>query len=49
MQSDGNCFVGDVVLDSVYVVSMDEDVILDRIYEKQIFVDFYCKDLIFFR
>ena len=33
MQSDGNSFCGDVVLDMLY---RDEDSILDQKYEKQI-------------
>ena len=37
MQSDGNCFCGDVVLDSFVIEYNDEDSILDEKYEKQIF------------
>ena len=32
-------------MDSVNNASKDEDSILDKIYEKQIFSDFYYKDL----
>ena len=35
MQSDGNSFYGDVVLDSLNKASRDEDSILDQNYEKQ--------------
>ena len=34
MQSDGNSFLGDVVLDSFNKASRDEDSILDQIYRK---------------
>ena len=44
MQSDGNSFGGDVVLDSVNMLSSYEDAILDQIYEKQ---KFLYKDLEF--
>ena len=44
MQSDWNSFRGDVVLDSVNVAYRDEDSILDQIYLKQIFLDFYYED-----
>ena len=33
MQSDGNCFCGDVVSDSLNKTSRDEDNILDQIYK----------------
>ena len=37
MQSDGNSFCGDVVLDSFNKASRDEDQILDQIYHFKIF------------
>ena len=37
LQSDGNSFCGDVVLDSFKMEYSDEDSILDKICEKQIF------------
>ena len=37
MQSDGNSFCGDVVLDSFNMKYSDEDSILNKKYEKQIF------------
>ena len=37
MQSDGNSFGGDVVLDSVNVASKDKDSILDQIYANRFF------------
>ena len=45
MLSDGNCFCGDFVLDSVNMSSSEEDSKLDHTYEKQIFSDPYYKDL----
>ena len=36
MQSDGNSFCGDVVLDRFYIVYSDEDSIKDQKYEKRI-------------
>ena len=44
MQSDGNSFGGDVVLDSFNVAFRDEDSILDQKYEKQILWDLYYED-----
>ena len=41
MQSDGNSFCKDVVLDSVNMTYRDEDSILDQIYGIQILLDFY--------
>ena len=41
MQLDGNTFYGDVVLDSVYMVSREEGIIWDEIYKKQIFSVLY--------
>ena len=35
MQSDGNRFFGDVVLDSFNKESRDEDIILDQIYKSK--------------
>ena len=37
MQSDRNSYRGDVVLDSVNIAYMNEESILDHIYEKHIF------------
>ena len=42
MQSDGNSFCGDVVSDSFNMEYGDEDSILDKKYEKQIFWYIYC-------
>jgi len=47
MQSDGNSFYGDVVLDSFNMVYIDEDSILDERYVKRIFWDLYYKDFQF--
>ena len=47
MQSDGNSFRGDVVLDSCNMSYRDEDNILDQKYEKQISWDLYYEDFIF--
>ena len=44
VQSDGNNFCGDVVLDSFNLAYKDQDNILDKIYEKQIFSVLYYKD-----
>ena len=44
MQSDGNSFIGDVVLDSFNMSNRDEDSILDQKYEKQIFCALYFED-----
>ena len=41
MQSDGNIFCGDVVLDGFNTAYMDEDSILDQKYEKPISMDLY--------
>ena len=41
MQSDGNIFCGDVVLDGFNSAYMDEDSILDQKHEKQIYMDLY--------
>ena len=46
MQSDCNSFWCDVVLDSVYMASRDEVIILDQIYDKQIISKFYHNDFI---
>ena len=43
-----NSLLGNVVLDSFNMIDMDEDSILDQIYEKQICLAFYSEDLIFF-
>ena len=47
IQSDGNSFCGDVVLDSFNIVYSDEDSILDQKYEKWIFWNLYYEDLKF--
>ena len=47
MQSDGNKFGGDVVLDSFNMAFRYKDSILDLIYEKQVFLDLYNKDFIY--
>ena len=47
MQSDGNSFCADVVLDGVNMTYRDEDNILDQIYEKKIYSVLYDKDLNF--
>ena len=44
MQSDANSILGDVVLDTFNNISRDEDNILDQIYIKQIYSDFYHDD-----
>ena len=41
MQSDGNSFCGDVVLDNFINASKDENNILDQTYKKQICSFFY--------
>ena len=47
MQSDGNSFCGDVVMDSFNTSYRDEDSILDQKYEKQISWDLHYEDFIF--
>ena len=47
MQSDGNSFWGDVVLDSFNMVNSDEDSILEQKYEKRFFWDVYYEDFKF--
>ena len=47
MQSDGNSFCGDVVMDSVHTASRDKDNILDQIYKKQKCSDIYKDDFDF--
>ena len=47
MQSDGNSFCGDVVLDSFNKAYRDKDTILDQKYEKRIFFYLYYEDFIF--
>ena len=44
MQSDGNRFCGDVVLDSFSMSYRDQDSILDQKYEMQISLDPYYED-----
>ena len=46
MQSDGNSYCGDVVLDSFNMTYRDEDGILDQKYEKQIFWDLYHEEIL---
>ena len=41
MQSDGNSFCGDVVLDTFNMVYSNEDSIFDKKYEKRIFGELY--------
>ena len=41
VQGYANSFRGDVVLDSFNMAYMDENSILDQIYQNQIFSDFY--------
>ena len=45
MQSDVNSFCQDVILDSVDMAYRDENNILEKIYKKQIFSDFYYEGL----
>ena len=47
MQSDGNSFCGDVVLDSFNMVYNVEDSNYDQKHEKQIFLDLYNEDVEF--
>ena len=47
IQSDGNSFGGDVVLDKVDMAFSYKDSILDLIYEKQIFSDLNYTDFKF--
>ena len=44
MQSNGNRFCGDVVLEGVNMAYRDTDNTLDHVYEKQIFFDFFHED-----
>ena len=44
MQSHGNSFGEDLVLKIVNIASGNEESILDQIYEKQIFSDYYSED-----
>ena len=44
MQSDGNSFFGDLVLDIVNMPYMDGDGILDQKNDEQLSRDFYQKD-----
>ena len=41
-----NSFCRDVVLHSVYMIFRDEDNVLDKIYHKQIYLEFYYADFI---
>ena len=47
MQSDGNSFYGDVVLDSFNMVYSDEDSIEEQKHAKRIFWDLYYEDFEF--
>ena len=47
MQSDGNSFCGDIVLDSFNMVYSDENSIYDQKYEKRTFWDLYFEDFKF--
>ena len=49
MQSDGNSFGGDVVLDSFNMLYRDEDSMLEQKYEKQLSWDLYYKHFIFWK
>ena len=49
MQSDENSFCGDVVLDGFNMSYIDEDIILEQKYEKQISWDLYHEDFIFLK
>ena len=49
MWSESNSFWGDVVLDIFNMAYRDEDSILDQIYQKQIFSDFYYEDSKFYK
>ena len=48
MQSDGNSFCGDVVLDSFNIVKSDKDSLKDQPYEKRILRDLYHEDFKFY-
>ena len=48
MQSDGNSFCRDVVLNSFGKASRDEESILDQLYKKQISPDLYYNDFQYF-
>ena len=43
----GTVFGEDVILESVNIASLDKYIILDQIYEKQIYTDVYYEDFIF--
>ena len=47
MQSDGNSYCGDVVLDSFNMQYRDKESFSDQNYEKQIFWDLYYEDIKF--
>ena len=49
MQSDGNSFGGDVVLDNVNTLSSFEDSILDQMHEKQMFSCLHFEDFKFLK
>ena len=46
--NNNDSFCGDVVLDSLNMEYRDKDSILDQMYQKQIFMDFYYEDLEFY-
>ena len=48
MQSDGNSFCGDVLLDSFKRIFRDEDNILDQEFKKQICSWFYYEEVNFY-
>ena len=48
MQSDGNSFWGDAVLDSFNKASKDNDIILDQIYKRKFVRNFIIMILIFY-
>ena len=47
MQSDGNSFCWDVVLESANMAYRDEDSTSNQVYEKQIVLELYKKDFEF--
>ena len=49
MQSDGNSFIGDVVLETFNMSYRDKDSMLDQKYKKKIFCALYYKDLKFLK
>ena len=47
MQSDGDGFCGDVVLDSINMACKDKNIILNQIYEMQLYSVLYSEDFDF--